>query len=910
MKCTSCCGEVSTAHRFCPHCAAPISSLSEMPTAMASSPAGSRANAAAPPLSVPVGRLASSDSIPVGGFTPGMVLAERYRIIGLLGRGGMGEVYRADDLKLGQPMALKFLPNSLADDPVRRERFFAEVRIARQVSHPNICRVYDIAEIDGRHFLTMEYIDGEDLASLLKRIGHLHGDKALDLARQMCSGMAAAHDKGVLHRDLKPANVMIDGRGRVRITDFGLAVAAGEELPAGEVSGTPAYMAPEQFAGKGASVRSDIYALGLVLYELYTGKRAFEARTLAELRSIKETSSATAPSEIVREMDPVVERVILRCLAKDPRQRPASAAQVAAALPGGDPLAAAIAAGETPSPEMVAAAGTTEGLKPWLAWTCLALVIFGMGVSVVLTQNDSLHKRVQMDKPPEVLTERAREIVGRAGYSEGPADSAFGFEPDADFFRYVREHYQSASRWDRLPDSVIQFWLRQSPRPLEHVSYFGVVTRTDPPLIFSGESSVSLDARGRLIDFRVIPPEKDPSPGTAPTADFTPLFQEAGLDPAKWASVEPAWTPPSYADVRAAWTGVLPDRPEVPMRIEAAAYRGKPVFWTLISPWTLPSRMAPPGSSPGQNAASIILAGLLIAVTLGTMLFARRNLHMGRGDKRGAARLAYFFFILSAVVWLFGEHHVATLGELSLLVMFLSWALLSAGFIWLLYIALEPFVRRRWPNALVGWSRLLAGSFRDPLVGRDLVLGCTGAAVIALVLSVERHVASWAGVPQGPPITSNLVLFKGAGATIGTVASEVGAALFFALGLLFLFFLLRLLLRRDWAAAALFVLLWTAIGIFSPESGFSSGSLLLSVGTAGIFYGGGLFVLLRFGLLAFAAEYVFIDLLTSFPITTQLSAWYSGIGIAGVMLLLGLAGYGFYTSLGGQPLFQSKLLED
>ncbi len=234
-------------------------------------------------IASPVGRLISSGSIPVGGFTPGMVLADRYRIIGLLGRGGMGEVYRADDLKLGQPVALKFLPKALADDPVRREHFYAEVRIARQVSHPNLCRVYDIGELDGRHFLTMEFIDGEDLASLLKRIGRLPGDKAIDVARQLCAGLAAAHDKGVLHRDLKPANVMIDGRGRVRITDFGLAMAVGEEVPSGDASGTPAYMAPEQFAGKGASVRSDIYALGLVLYEIYTGRRAYEASTLAEL---------------------------------------------------------------------------------------------------------------------------------------------------------------------------------------------------------------------------------------------------------------------------------------------------------------------------------------------------------------------------------------------------------------------------------------------------------------------------------------------------------------------------------------------------------------------------------------------------------------------------------------------------
>ena len=180
----------------------------------------------------------SSHPLPLHGFAPGAMLAGRYRIVALVGRGGMGEVYRADDLKLGQPVALKFLPADLERDQAARERLFAEVRHARTVSHPNVCRVYDVGELagsalsepggsresKGRAFLTMEYIDGEDLASLLRRIGRLPAPKALDVARQLCAGLAAAHDKGVLHRDLKPANVMIDGRGQARITDFGLAV--------------------------------------------------------------------------------------------------------------------------------------------------------------------------------------------------------------------------------------------------------------------------------------------------------------------------------------------------------------------------------------------------------------------------------------------------------------------------------------------------------------------------------------------------------------------------------------------------------------------------------------------------------------------------------------------------------------
>ena len=187
-----------------------------------------------------------------GGFSPGTVLIERYRIVALLGRGGMGEVYRAEDLKLGNVVALKFLPASLQKDPGALAGFHAEVRNARQVSHPNICRVYDIGEVNGQHFLTMEYIDGEDLASLLRRIGRLPPDKALEAAHQICAGMAAAHDCGLLHRDLKPANIMLDGRGRVRITDFGLALSSADAAGRRETSGTPGLHGPRaDWKGRG-----------------------------------------------------------------------------------------------------------------------------------------------------------------------------------------------------------------------------------------------------------------------------------------------------------------------------------------------------------------------------------------------------------------------------------------------------------------------------------------------------------------------------------------------------------------------------------------------------------------------------------------------------------------------------------
>jgi serine/threonine-protein kinase len=840
-----------------------------------------------------------------------MILADRYRIIGLLGRGGMGEVYRADDLKLGQPVALKFLPKALADDPVRRERFYAEVRIARQVSHPNICRVYDIAEIEGRHFLTMEYVDGEDLASLLKRIGSLHGTKALDIARQLCAGLAAAHDKGVLHRDLKPANVMIDGRGAVRITDFGLAVAAGEDTPAGEVSGTPIYMAPEQLAGKGASVRSDIYALGLVLYEVYTGKRAFEAKSLAELRAKKEGVPPTAPSEMVRDMDPVVDRLILRCLEKDPRQRPASAAQVAAALPGGNPLAAALAAGETPSPEMVAASGGREGLRPWIAWACLGFVALGIAAAAVLGRHALLYQRVRIQLPPEALVVKAREILAQAGYSQPFADSLYGFVEDTDYLRHVRTSDRSAKRWEWLPDSTIRFWYRQSPTLIEHLRQSITPGPFDPPPYFADEVHVWLDARGRLLSLSVIPPLADGSDNPSRAPDWSVLFGASGFDPARWTAVEPQWAPPVFGDARAAWTGALPDRPGVPMRIEAAAFRGKPVTWDVIAPWTPAPRILASEGGARMKAVNLLLLIVVLATISGGTFFARRNLRLGRGDRRAAARLSYLFIALRMAEWVLGEHHLLSPRELYSFANYLGPTLGLAALLWGLYIAVEPYVRRRWPACLISWSRMLAGEFRDPLAGRDLLIGCMAGAAAVFLGHFGYTVTSWAGAPQPEPLAAadSHYFIMGARAVLAAVCLNLYACLFLALACLFMLILLRTLVRNDWAAMALLILIFSAIWPIWQYSSASATDTAVPWITGALAGGLAVAVLMRFGLLALAAAFVFQHLLLGFPVTTQPSTWYWETGLAGVFLLLALAGYAFYTSLGGQPVFGRASVE-
>jgi serine/threonine-protein kinase len=897
IRCPSCATELPVESRFCSACGQALGSPSQMVTSPGLVPA----------VAVGIGRLVSSDSLPVARLAPGAILADRYRIIGLLGRGGMGEVYRADDLKLGQPVALKFLPAAVSADPVQRERFFAEVRITRQLAHPNICRVYDIAEAGGQHFLSMEYIDGEDLASLLQRIGHLSNEKALDIARQLAAGLTAAHERGVLHRDLKPSNVMLDGFGRVRITDFGLAIAVDDEARATDVSGTPAYMAPEQLAGKGTTVRSDIYSLGLVLYEIYAGQRAFKAPSIAELREQKETRTPTAPSDLRAGVDPVVERVIMRCLERDPRMRPASAAQVAAALPGGDPLAAAIAAGETPSPDLLIAAGPKEGLRPVIAVALLAVAILGTLAAVVMNDRVGISRRAQLTKPPDALIERARDFIRKAGYSDAPGDRGSGFFVDGDALQYIRDRKVVVNRPDDLEAAVaVGFFYRESPVPLLGVGPLSGVDPDNPPMQYPGEIEIQMDGEGRLRALTAVPDRvESAAPASAP--DWAALFSEAGLDIAQWTSVEPERTPTFYADARAAWQGVFPEVPDVPVRIEAAAYRGKPVSFAITGPWsfTTPIRGLAGGFQAAFSTTAYAIAALGLVLGVSGLFFARRNLRLGRGDRRGAMRLMLLTLGLLATAWTFVEHHVASLGEAQLVAGAAGFYLPLAGLLWLFYIAVEPFVRRRWPQILVSWTRLLSGDWRDPVVGRDVLVG----ASLGIASGCLRLLALISGPAFGRSLTPALLpdwnLFNGSMSFIAGIVGLTVTGLITGLAWLLLLVLLRAALRRDWLAALVLWMVTTAT-VFSLTGGTSwPGTALALIHAALIVW-----LLMRVGLLAtIVADYV-TNLFVFSPLTMHASAWYAGIGYGVLFVTALITLYGFRVSLGGRPMLGPAGIDD
>jgi predicted Ser/Thr protein kinase len=886
MKCSRCATENPETSRFCGACATPLS---------ATTPASLIAT------EVAAMRPPSSDSSSEDGrFVPGTLLGDRYRIISRLGAGGMGEVFRATDLRLGQQVALKFLPEEMAQDPKALARFQNEVRIARQVAHPNVCRVYDIGEVEGIPFLSMEYVDGEDLNSLLRRIGRLPRDKALEISRKLCAGLSAAHNKGVLHRDLKPGNIMIDGRGQVLITDFGLAGIMGQIEGAEARNGTPGYMAPEQLSGKEVSAQSDVYALGVVLYEIFTGKRPFNATTRDELIKLTEKGMPLAPRSIVKEIDPAVENVILQCLSPDPRNRPSSALAVSAALPGGDALAAALAAGETPSPEMVAASGLNAGCKRAMAIGSLVAVMAGMAICAVINQRINLLARIPVDNPPEVLLAKAREINQKLGYATAPVSSSYGFDYRFGSIRIMRLSETQGSRLTASRPAAVTFVYRSSPVPLvpRRVSDIPRVSRTDPPEDVPGMLEISTDMQGRMRGFIAVPPQFDAAKGPWPEPDWTAFFAAAGLDLGRFKAVEPEWTPAVMADARMAWLGNYPETPEIPIRVEAAEYHGRPVSYTeILSPQQTPLP-APDGGGNDRSPGALVYLALELIVMIGSVPFARYNLRLGRGDTRGAVRLGLFALCLGLGSWLIGGTHAAGAGEADLFVMAAMRSVFGAVTLALTYVSFEPFVRRSWPQTMISWSRVLAGGFRDPLVGRDILIGCLGGVVLVLIQSFGNLLYGIRGT-AALKVSTDLVTLSGGRFLAGEFLLLIADTLNKALGILFLIFLFRVLLRKQWLAAGLVIVMLAAMYATNDPNPLIGWPVNI------VFFGLMVFILMQFGLLAVAVALFVAIFVNQFPVNTDWSVWYAGEAAFTVLFTVALALFGFRTALAGQPLFKT-----
>jgi len=747
------------------------------------------------------------------------------------------------------------------------------VRIARQVSHRNVCRVFDLGEVEGSPYISMEYVDGEDLGLLLRRIGRLPGDKAIEFARRLCAGLAAAHEKGVLHRDLKPANIMIDGRGQVLIMDFGLA-AVSDGVAGGDIrSGTPAYMAPEQKEGREVTVRSDIYSLGLVLAEMFTGQKG---------------STESRLSTTVKDLDPAVEKVIQRCLDPNPAKRPQSALDVARALPGGDPLAEALAAGDTPSPEMVAASEDTGALSVRGAMACLAVVVVGTAGMIFWGSRTTVLNATPVPYSLEVLELKAHEMVAGLGYAAPPKDLFRQFVYDNDYANWGQKlkpaEYRAQLAQGEAPALIFAYV--QSPEYLNPESP-GAVSLNDPARQ-PGDMDVWLNSQGRLRWLRAIPKE-EATVTSAAEFDWNKLFEAAGLEGSRWTAADPQKIPPMAFDARAAWTGTYASLPETPLRIEAAAWKGRPVYFEVFGPWRREGAAAGASSSGPSFGPTILVMILVVA-----LLFALRNLRTGRGNLTGAVRLGVFILITSSVSGFLLVHHIPAAGEAGTLLLRFATTLLVAAIGWMFYMAVEPYVRRHWPQVLIGWTRVLAGNFRDPMVAGHILVGIAAGVVWALLLA--------AGSAVGGDLANTVLVSMEIRGVIANWFGDVSIPPLIALGLFFLFLLLRVVLRRTWLAALAMIALLAFVGGQGPVTAVA---VLFAVLSACLT----LAVSMRFGMLALTVTIIVNSSFVRYPMTSNFSAWYAPLGLLEVALLLAVSVWSFRNALGGRKVWKGEFLD-
>jgi hypothetical protein len=719
----------------------------------------------------------------------------------------------------------------------------------------------------------------------LKRFGPLPHEKALDVAHQLCAGVAAAHERGVLHLDLKPANVMIDARGRAIITDFGVARSA-EEQATITIAGTPAYMAPEQLVGGPLTVQTDLYALGLIIRDLFTGF------TAGSSESGEDPHDGVLVPASPAAIDPQVEAALRNCLEREMKDRPRSALAVATALPRGEALAAALAAGRTPSPEMVAAA-RREALRPAVAALLAATLV--AGVLLVGLLNRSRLPNLAPTLSPRVLAARAHDIIQSLGYPHPPEDSAYWFTRKNSYLAQVLDRNAPFSANEGDSHRPLRFVYRESPAQLVPANIFGLVLYRDPPAEVGGMLDINLDTHGRLVRFCAIPVRRESTAASSvPTPDWGPLVRHAGLRPDALSPVAPIGIPPVPYDVLVEWK-VLENASD--RRVTAAAFAGSPVYFDVDSASETPASPSgdPPTMSRLTTDPTVLFASAAVALVC-AVLIARHHALRGQADKRGASRLALYFFIINVMTTVLLPDHLTHFGEeYFLLAKLLAWGLYWCASAAVLYLAFEPFVRRKWPAMLIGWNRIMTGLVRDPVVGRDVIVGSVAGTSMVCIMWLVYAEGSWLNLHAIPPLRPALESFRDPRHFAVHVMFLHTGTLAFGLAGLFALAGFDRLLRAKWLGRAAWLILFLAVAWPGLVWG-SDWRLALQIGIAQAMIAGP--VLWRFGPVAFAAMLFTRDMLTRTPAALDFSAWYSNRALLSLAIVLAIGLYAARVAAG------------
>lgn len=844
-------------------------------------------------------------------LSPGDVLADSYLIQRFLGSGAVGHVYQAHHLLLDESVALKVPRPSHPRYASLKDQLFDEVAKAKKVTHPNVCRVHEVAVDPERDlvFLSMELLQGGTLEELLvDPQADLSRETRLRMVHELCGGVAAIHAKNLIHRDLKTTNVMTDAAGRVRIVDFGLAAWTEQLIDPAE--GTFLYKAPEQFEGGQITRQADLFSLGLILYQIFLGELpkvgGKDPETLEGIREQRNRIRTELDRWIAAgrarqrrghklPLEPPLAQEIRQYLEEDPENRPGSAEEIVQVLPK-PPL--------IPTRVERLLREPRRRWSPRAASAALVATLLGLVLVAWLSQWTQPSQAATRGLPPSGLEERAREILTKLGSNDTPKDWSAGFVSSSD---------------PGDPDTPLRFWYRQSPERLPRWRKGSAFHRyEDPPFDTPGEVGIHLDPQGRLRRLDAVPRDpgeatKRESPGPVGAFDWGRLWEATGLEARDFQLAASTWIPPVYADRRRAW---VPRAGGQGLRLEAAAFEGRLTAFRVLDTdreatrETSSARLLPNaeetrrGTSPLGTLVHCLGIGVLL---VGGVWLARRRLREHLADRPAAFRLALFVFGARVLVGLLGSPHRWSPLELDLAIQVFARSLYGAAVAWLIYIAVEPWVRYYSPDLVASWVRLMYGRRHDSLVGRDLLVGGLFGVAVLLWARLYAIVPGWLGLPAPRPgELGTLALLLGQDQmalhaealssfprTLGMVAYAAVHGVLLALVLVAVLVLLRWLLEGTRLPGAVWISRFIGFGLYTimlyPGAGHPALDLLAATGTAVL----GFVVLFRFGFLAATTAMVFAWVLSCHPLIVDPTSWAFPGALVPMLVTGGIALWGF-----------------